>query len=276
VTERSWRGALGSGRARAGLALLALVVAVAVVGPVFAPHGETDYVGPPNRTGVSGALFGTDQLGQDVWSRFLLGGRSILLYAAIATALGLLIGAAVGLAAALAPPLADELMMRTVDVLLALPQFLLVLVALTTVGPEPWLIVSAVALTTAPRVARVVRGAAVTIARSDFVQVSEAIGESRAYVLRADLLPNVSGPILVEAGIRFTYALGIVASLAFLGFTPDANSADWGVMVQENRGAFAVQPWGVLLPVAAIALAALGAGLVADGVARFSARIEPR
>jgi peptide/nickel transport system permease protein len=267
---------LGSGRARAGLALLALVVAVAVVGPVFAPHGETDYVGPPNRTGVAGALFGTDQLGQDVWSRFLLGGRTILLYAAIATALGLLIGAAVGLAAALAPPLADELMMRTVDVLLALPQFLLVLVALTTVGPEPWLIVSAVALTTAPRVARVVRGAAVTIAGRDFVQVSEAIGESRAYVLRADLLPNVSGPILVEAGIRFTYALGIVASLAFLGFTPDANSADWGVMVQENRGAFAVQPWGVLLPVAAIAVAALGAGLVADGVARASARIEPR
>jgi peptide/nickel transport system permease protein len=276
VTARSWPAALGSGRARAGLALLALVVSVAVIGPLFAPHGETEYVGAPNRTGVTGALFGTDQLGQDVWSRFLLGGRSILLYAAIATALGLLIGAAVGLAAAQAPPLVDELIMRAVDVLLALPQFLLVLVALTTVGPEPWLIVSAVALTTAPRVARVVRGAAVSIASSDFVQVSEAIGESRRYVLRADLLPNVSGPILVEAGIRFTYALGIVASLAFLGFTPDANGADWGVMVQENRGAFAVQPWGVLLPVAAIALAALGAGLVADGIARVSARIEPR
>jgi peptide/nickel transport system permease protein len=268
--------ALGTGRVRAGLALLGLVVAVAGLGPVLAPHGETDYVGPPNRTGLTGALFGTDHLGQDVWSRFLLGGRSILLFAAIATALGLLVGVAIGLAAALAPKLVDELMMRTVDVLLALPQFLLVLVALTTIGPEPWLIVAAVALTTAPRVARVVRGATGAIAGSDFVQVSEAIGETRRYVLGADLLPNVSGPILVEAGIRFTYALGIVASLAFLGFTPDANGADWGVMVQENRGTFAVQPWGVLLPVAALALAALGAGLVADGVARVSARIEPR
>jgi peptide/nickel transport system permease protein len=256
---------------RLGLVILTVVVGVALVGPVLAPRGETEFVGAPNSRHVDGALFGTDYLGQDVWSRFLLGGRALLALAGLATVLGVVAGAAIGLMAALARGLLDELLMRTVDVLLALPQLLLVLVALTTVGPESWLIVAAVAISTAPRVARVMRGAAVAVVDRDFVRTSEALGEPRWRILVSDIAPNVSGALLVEASIRFVYALAIVASLAFVGLTPRVNGANWAVMVQENRAALSVQPWGVLLPTIAIAAAGLGAGLVADGLARTSA-----
>lgn len=263
--------AFGLGRVRAGVVIVAVVIAVALVGPLFAPRGATEFAGRPNTRQVDGSLFGTDYLGQDVWSRFLLGGRTIVLYAVVATVLGVVTGAAAGLVAAFDRGVLDELLMRTVDVLLALPQLLLVLVAMTTVGPEPWLVIVAVAMTTVPRVARVARVSAGSVVDRDFVRASEALGESTAYIVRSDLLPNVSGPLLVEASIRFTYSIGIVASLAFLGFTPRVNDANWGLMVQENRAALSVQPWGVVLPTLAIAGLALGAGLVADGLARTGA-----
>ncbi len=264
--------AMRTSRVRIGLAIIVAILAIAVIGPLVAPHGETAFVGRPNTMRTAGVLFGTDHLGQDVWSRFLLGGRSLMLYATVATVLGVVAGAALGLTAAIAPGLVDEVLMRSVDVLLAIPQLLLVLVAMTAVGPEPWLVVGATAFVAVPRVARVTRGAAVGVAESDFVQASEALGESRWRIVRSDLVPNISATLLVETSIRFTYSIGIVASLAFLGFNPDVNGADWGVMVQENRAAFGVQPWGVLLPVVAIAALAFGGGLVADGVARASAR----
>ena len=267
------RSSLRLGRVRIGCAITIVIVGVALLGPFVAPRGETEFVGRPNSGPSGAALFGTDYLGQDVWSRFLVGGRAILLYAAVSTVLGVVVGGVIGLVAALDRGLLDELLMRTVDVLLALPQLLLVLVAMTTVGPEPWLVIASVAATTAPRVARVTRGAAGSVVECDFVQASEAIGESTRYVVRSDLLPNVSGALSVEASIRFTYSIGIVASLAFLGFTPRVNDANWGVMVQENRDALSVQPWGVVLPTLAIAALALGTGLIADGVARSNAGI---
>ena len=277
---RAWRSpgvvwrSLRLWQVRAGLAMVAVVAGISLLGPAFAPHGETEFVGRPNTRNVEGLVFGTDYLGQDVLSRFLLGGWPIVLSAVLATGLGVVIGAALGLVAALTPGRLDQVVMRSIDVVLAVPQFLLVLVAMTTIGPRPWLIVVAVALTTAPRVARVTRGAAVTVVERDFVAVSRALGESRWHIARADVVPNVSGPLLVEANIRLTYAIGIVASLAFLGFTPNVNAANWGLMVQENRAALATQPWGVVLPTCAIALLAIGTGLVADGVARTIAGID--
>ncbi len=258
-----------------GLTVLGVVIAIAVLGPLLAPHGETEYVGLPNSGRLADAPFGTDHLGQDVWSRFLLGGRSIVVTATLATALGVLAGAAIGLVAASARGVRDELLMRANDVLLGLPAFLLVLVAMTTVGPEPWLVVGMVAIAAAPRVARVTRGAAVAVVDLDFVRISEAMGESSWRIMRSDVLPNIAAPLLVEASVRFAYSIGIVASLAFLGFTPEVNGADWGVMVQENRAALTVQPWGVVLPVMAIAALAVGTALVADAIARVTSGRDP-
>lgn len=261
-------------RTRIGLILLTVVVAIALFGPMVAKYGEQEYVGKPNSRHVEGTLLGTDYFGQDVVSRFLHGGRSILVLATIATALALLFGVVIGLVAAYNRGRLDDVLMRTMDISLAFPQLLLTLVALTTFGPKQWLIVAIVAITTTPRIARITRGAAVPVVERDFVGAAEALGESRTRILFSELLPNVSGPLLVEANLRLTYSIGLIAALGFLGFSTEVNAADWGLMINENRIALSVQPWGTLLPALAIALLTVATGLIADGLSRASAGID--
>jgi peptide/nickel transport system permease protein len=261
-------------RTRVGLLLVLLVVAIAALGPLLAPHGAQEFVGTPNTGPSPDALFGTDNLGQDVWSRFLQGGREILVLAAASTTLGLSLGVTLGLIAAYARSRLDDILMRGMDVILAFPQIMLALVAIATVGPKPWLVVGAVGFTTMPRVARVTRGAAQPVVERDFVAAAEALGISRARILFGEVLPNILGPLLVEASLRLTYSIGLIASLAFLGFATNPGGANWGLMIQENQIALVVQPWGVVLPVMAIALLTVGTGLVGDGIARSAAGID--
>ena len=268
------RTAIGLRRTQIGLVLTLGLVAVALVGPFFAPHSPSEFVGAPYSGSTSNALFGTDNLGRDVWSRFLWGGRSVLALASLATLLGLVMGIAVGLVAAYSRGRLDDLLMRTTDVGLAFPQIMLALVAVATVGPKPWLLVVAIGLTTAPRVARVARGAALTIVERDFVLSAESLGESRARILLAEVLPNITSPLMVEASLRLTYSVGLVASLGFLGFGLQPPAADWGVMINENRLALVTQPWGSVLPVIAIALLTIGTSLVGDGLARATIGID--
>jgi peptide/nickel transport system permease protein len=231
-------------------------------------------VGTANLSNVEGAWLGTDYFGQDVWSRFLHGGRSILFLASVATLIGFFFGAAIGLVAAYNRGRIDDALMRFMDIILAFPQLLLALVALTTVGPQSWLIIAIVAFTTIPRIARITRGAAVPVVERDFIGAAEALGESRLRIITRELLPNVTGPLLVEANLRLTYSIGIIAGLGFLGFATERNAADWGLMVQENRVALSVQPWGTVLPAVAIALLTIGTGLISDGLARTVAGID--
>jgi peptide/nickel transport system permease protein len=263
-------------RVRIGLAITLVLVGVAILGPVFAPFGPKAFAGSPYQPRGGKLWFGADSLGQDVWSRFLDGGRSILLSAALATLLGVGVGVLIGLSAALARRTVDEILMRTIDLLLAFPSILLALVAVATVGPKPWLIVVTVAATTMPRTARVIRGAGVEVAERDFVRAASAIGDGHFRILFAELLPNVTGTLVVEATLRLTYAIGLIAALAFLGITSDPNGADWGTMVQENAGGLILQPWGCLLPAIAIGLLTVGTGLVGDGLARASSGIDRR
>ncbi|HEY3763597.1 MAG TPA: ABC transporter permease [Gaiellales bacterium] len=271
-----FRVAIRLWRTRIGLALVVVLVLIAAVGPFFARFSPTAFVGlPPNSPPGGKALFGTDHIGQDVWSRFLWGGREILVMAVLATVVGLVLGGAVGLTAAYARNVLDDVLMRAMDVILAFPQIMLALVAIATVGPKPWLIVVTVGLTTMPRVARVTRGAAQPVVERDFVSAAEALGLPRARILLREVLPNILSPLLVEANLRLTYAIGLIASLAFLGFTPSPNGADWGLMIQENQLALGTnQPWGVVLPITAIALLTIGTGLVGDGFARAAAGID--
>jgi peptide/nickel transport system permease protein len=231
-------------------------------------------MGLPNQLPSGGARFGTDHLGQDVWSRFLDGGRTILLLATAATLLGLALGTSIGLLAAYSRGLLDDGLMRAMDVILAFPQILLTLVAISTLGPSAWLMVLAVGLTNMPRVARVTRGAAQPIVERDFVAAAEAIGVPRWRILFGEILPNVLSPLMVESSLRLTYSIGVIAAIAFLGFTTNPNGADWGLMIQENYLALVVQPWGVLLPMAAVALLTMGTGMVGDGIARAAAGID--
>jgi peptide/nickel transport system permease protein len=271
-TGRLLRTALGLWRTRIGLLLAGALIATALFGPFVSPHGPADFVGAPNSTSVG--TFGTDHLGQDVLSRFLWGGRSILAISAAATLIGLVGGVIIGLVAAYSRNVLDDVLMRAMDVILAFPQIMLALVLLVTLGAKTWLIILAVGVTTIPRVARVIRGSAQPIVERDFVAAADALGVPRWRILLGDVLPNVLSPLMVETSLRLTYAIALVASLAFLGFTPNPNGADWGLMIFENRIALTVQPWGVMLPVIAIALLTLGTGLIGDGIARAAAGID--
>jgi peptide/nickel transport system permease protein len=261
-------------RARIGLAVVAVLVLIALLGPLFAPHSPTAFVGAPNSPPSSGVLFGTDSIGRDVWSRFLYGGRTVLGLSVASTLIGVGLGLIVGLTAAYAGGVADEILMRIADVFMAFPQIVLALLLVTAFGPKVWLIVLTVGISHAPRVARVMRGAAQQVVERDFVKAAEAVGESRRRILFGELLPNVTSPLLVELGLRLTYSIGLIAAINFLGLGLQPPTADWGLMINENRLAVTVQPWGVLLPVLAIALLTIGTNLVTDGVARAAIGID--
>ena len=268
------RQAMKLRRTQIGVTLSLLLIAVALVGPFVAPFGSTEYVEMPNTLNVPGTLLGTDYFGQDVLSRFLFGGRTILILAIIATSIGITLGTTLGLSAAYLRGRYDEIIMRALDVILSFPQVLLSLVVISMFGPSNVLIICTVGLSTTPRIARIIRGAAISVVEREFISAAEALGETRKRVVFAEVLPNVTSSLLVEMNLRLTYSVGLIASLAFLGFTPEPNAANWGLMIQENRVALTEQPWGVILPTVALALMTIGTGLVGDGLSRVSAGID--
>jgi len=279
LLERTWRQA----RTKVGVVLVTLLLATAIIGPFFSPYAPDAPVQKAGQFALpfdppsSLALLGTDSLGRDVLSRFLWGGRSVLALSVLATALGVLLGVAAGLLAAYSSSLVDEVLMRTMDVILAFPQLVFALVLVATVGPKLWLLVLAVGITTMPRAARVTRGAAVEVVQRDFVKAAEGIGVPRGRILFGEILPNITSPLVVEVSLRLTFNIAVIAALSFLGFGLQPPAADWGLMINENRqGLLGAQPWGVVLPVIAIGLLTVGTSLIGDGFARAAIGIERR
>ena len=180
---------------------------VAIAGPSCAACGPSAPVGIPNSPPGGKALLGTDYLGQDVLSRFLYG-DSILIMAILATALGLIVGIAIGLIAAYSRNALDDVLMRAMDVIMAFPQIMLALVAVTIVGAQTWVIVVALAVTNVPRTARVARGAAQPVV-DDSIAASEVLGVPRWRIILGELLPNTLGPLMVEASLRLTYSIAL-------------------------------------------------------------------
>jgi peptide/nickel transport system permease protein len=270
LLRRAWRLT----RTKVGVALVLLLIGIALFGPFLAPYSPDEFADVPVAGPSDLARLGTDSLGRDVLSRFLWGGRSILSLSIAATVIGLALGALVGLIAAYSRGRLDDVLMRLMDVILAFPSIVLALVAVATVGPKLWLLVLVVGLTTMPRVARVTRGASLEIVERDYVHAAEAMGESRLKILSGEILPNITSPLMVEASLRLTYSIGLIAGLSFLGFGLQPPAADWGLMINENRQALTVQPWGVVMPVLAIVVLTIGTSLIGDGLARASAGID--
>lgn len=264
------RRAFQSKRTVVGLVLTLAVLAVAFLGPYLAPHSATEFVAAPFSPAGIGGPFGTDNLGRDVLSRFLAGGQTLMILAIIATALGVGLGALVGVLAAYRRGWLDELLMRAGDVALAFPQIVLALLFLSIIGPELWLLVLMVGFGHLPRVARVVRGAALSVVERDFVKAAESVGIPRWRIMIGEIVPNISSTLAVEFGLRLTYSIGLVAGLSFLGLGMQPPAADWGLMINENRIALTISPWSVALPVIAIALLTVGTNLVTDGLAKAS------
>jgi peptide/nickel transport system permease protein len=263
-----FRRALSLPQARIGLVLTAVVVLLALLGPWLGPwltgYDTTGFAGKPFR---SDGVAGTDGLGRDVLTRFLSGGATLLLYAVLATALGIVLGTALGMLAGYSGGRLDSVLMRGNDVLLSFPQLVFALLAIAMLGPQGWLLVMVIGITHAPRVARVARQATVAVKDCDYLRAAQMYAMPRRHILLREVLPNITGPLMVELGLRLTYSIGYVASLSFLGLGIQPPAADWGLMINENRIALVVQPWGVLLPVLAIALLTVGTNLITDSLA---------
>lgn len=269
-TPSTFQKALKQKRFVVGGTITVLVALFAIFGRFLAPHGQNEVVGPPYSS--HGAL-GTDYLGQDVLSRLMYGGTDILVIALLATVLSTVVGTLIGVVAAYGGGWWDEVIMRLNDVMLAFPQILLSLVVLTAVGqPRAWMLVVLVGLSNAPRTARIARGVALGLVSRDFVHAAEALGEKRSRVIVAEVLPNMNGPLLAEAGLRLTFSITLVAALGFLGFATDPSAANWGQMINENRLGLSTQAWSVLAPVLVIGLFTIGTNLTADGIAQVTQR----
>jgi peptide/nickel transport system permease protein len=269
TTVRTPRGAIG-------LTMAAVVVLTAIIGPVVAPYPsaapETLAFGPP--TGKF--LLGGDYLGRDVLSRVLDGGWVLLVMAVCATALGMVGGALAGISAAYLRGARDGLIMRIVDVILSFPQLVFALLLLSLLGPKLWLITLAVGISHAPQVARVLRAATLDISERDFVKAAELQGMRPVKVMAKEILPNLVSPITVEAGLRLTYSITIIAGLAFLGFGQPPPAASWGTMIYENRDGLALSPWAVVVPAALIALLTIGINTFTDAFARVAIGVDRR
>lgn len=270
-----WRALTSTPSGCAGLGLAAIMLCIILFGPSLAPYSPTQIgLSVPNDQLSAAHLFGTDELGRDIFSRFLFGGRSVLLVPLAAVSLGTLIGGGLGILGAYAgvqPGLVwlDRAISSLLDLTLALPPLLLALVLIAGFGATPFVMIMAVALIFAPRTGRILRGAALAVVTSDYIAAAQARGETMSYILGRELLPNIASTVIAEFALRTTWAVIFVAALSFLGLGAQPPSSDWGLMVAQARPFIAVSPLAVLAPAMGIALLSVSLNLIADGLDQY-------
>jgi ABC-type dipeptide/oligopeptide/nickel transport system permease subunit len=255
-----------------GTVLLALIAGVALVGPLVAPHSSTAVLGLPGHGPAGGAPLGLDFLGRDVLSRLLDGGRSVLLLGGAATLLIYLVGIGIGLTAGYAQSIADPVLMRTVDVILSFPALLVMLLFVTAFGGGPAVLAGAAALVLFPGVARIVRTATTEVMTKGFVEAAIARGERAPAIMRREVLPNIVAPIVADLGIRFSWAIILIASVNYLGLGLRPPTADWGLMISENREIISTNLLAVLAPAGMLALLVIAVNLIGDAYIRQRGR----
>lgn len=253
-----------------GFTIVGFFLFMAIFGEVIAPHRYSeqtlaDRLTPPS----SEYILGTDQFGRDIFSRLLTGSRDIFLVAGSGTVVAVLLGLTLGMFAGYYGGLVDEITMRLVDVLFALPPLLLAMVILGSVGPSRANIVLVVGFLYIPMVSRVVRSVVLDLKTRQFIEAARLRGESSAYIMFKEMLPSVLPPLAVEASMRFSYAIFLVASLGFLGMGVQPPSPDWGLMVGEARDYFMQARWVLLFPAGTIAVLVVGVGFMSDGLRRM-------
>jgi ABC-type dipeptide/oligopeptide/nickel transport system permease subunit len=251
-------------RGSIGIAILGLVVALALFGPLFAPHPIAQPIGIPGAGPSANAPLGTDELGRDVLSRLLDGGLPVLWVAVVTVVLSYVIGVSVGVLAGFSHSWVDPFLMRCVDVLLVLPALLLLLVLVAGAGPATWVLIVGVVLVQFPPISRIARTAALEVSSTGYVEAAVARGERTSAILRREIVPNITLPILADAGVRFLQSIFLVAALNFLGVGSQPPAANWGLMIAENRVVLGSNMWAVLAPALMLALLAISVNMVSD------------
>jgi peptide/nickel transport system permease protein len=216
--------------------------------------------------------FGTDDLGRDVLARTMAGARTVLIIAPLATALALLWGSTIGLISGFYRGVADEIIMRLVDVLLALPIIITSILILTLLGKGVSIIIITIGALFTPVISRTVRSAVIGEREREYVMAARLRGERSAFVMAREILPNIKEPIIVEGTIRLGYAVFTAATLSFLGFGLAPPSPDWGLTIATQRTFLQIAPWTVMFPAAALASLVVGVNLITDGLSRVFSR----
>src|SRR5262245_19541423 len=273
--RRSWRRLPMS--LKIGSVILLVHFVIAATGPAWAPYGPSQIGAGPPLSGMSWAHpFGTDQLGRDVFSRVIYGGRIVILLSLSGTFLGLVIGAAVGLFSGYVGGWVDDVLQRFLEALISIPFLVLALIAIVAVGPaysgNPVMLALVIALIYSPRIARMARAAAIEIVTRDYVTVAKLRGESAWSVVRRELLPNATSVLLVEFALRAGYAPVLIGSLGFLGFGVRPPTPEWGLVMSENRSLITFSPITVLGPGLVLASLVVGINLSTEGLARILGR----
>lgn len=261
-----------------GLAVLVFWLFIAAAGPWILPHGSGDM----GTAGVFDAIsrthwLGTDYLGRDILSRVMDGARYTVGVALAATVMACAAGTLLGLLAAVNGGWFDAVLSRLLDTLVSIPSKMLALIIVAAFGSSIPLLIVTVAVVYTPGAYRIARALAVNINAMDYVTVARARGEGRMYIMLREVLPNIAGPLLADMGLRFVYAVLLLASLSFLGLGVQPPVADWGSLVRENIGALPTGGAAVIAPALAIATLTIAVNLVIDNLpGRAQANQESR
>lgn len=216
------------------LALLAVIVLACVLAPLLAPY-DPSAQSPDRFAGPSAAhLFGTDELGRDLFSRVLYGGQLTIFIAGGATLVAMVLGIAWGMAAAFARGILDEILMRLADTVMAIPQILFALVFISAFGADPVKLAVIIGILLTPTTARLVRSSVLSELQEDYFTAAVAFGSKRSRLLFAEVLPNARGPIVVQAAINAANAILLEASMSFVGLGIAPPEATWGTLVQQG------------------------------------------
>ncbi len=258
----------------AGLVILTFVLAVALIGPLVAPHSLSAPVGVPGNPPSPGFPLGTDYLGRDVLSRLLHGGTSVLVISVIATGLTYLVGIAVGMIAGLSRSIVDPILMRTVDVFLVFPPLMLLLLLIAGAGTGEGILILGIVLVLFPGVARIVRTATLEVSTTSYIEAAVARGERTPSIMRREVLPNIAPAIIADVGVRFSAVIILAASVNFLGLGEKPPAANWGLMIAENLQIVSSNIWSVLAPAIMLALLTISVNLIGDAYVRSLGRTE--
>jgi peptide/nickel transport system permease protein len=292
VFRRIWAGLsvlFSSKIATVGLAIVLFWVIVAVFAPLFTQYTplELDWKAP-NQGPSSTHILGTDELGRDLWSRLIYGARVILVKMPITenfwipggTALwgvivALIIGMTLGLIGGYYGGWIDEIIMRLLDAMMAVPIILLYMIIMAALGASAINVVIAITIVGTPGIARLVRSLTLDIRTREYIRAAETRGESPWHIMFVEILPNARGPIIIDAMLRVGYAIFAMGTLGFLGLGIPPPSPDWGSMVAKGREFILMgSPWATLWPCIAIASLVVGLNLLADGLREESMRYQ--
>jgi peptide/nickel transport system permease protein len=270
--SEAWRRLRHNPAAIVGFVLVATFVLVAIFAPALAPHGpreqNIDLLQGRCCPGPSAAHpFGVDPLGRDELSRVMYGARYSLLIGVVSVIVGLSIGLVVGSTAGYAGGWVDSVLMRLMDIMLAIPGLLLAIGIVAMLGPGLTQIMVAVGVTQIPIFARLLRGSILAARETDYVLAARSVGIRGRSILVSHILPNSLSPVIVGATLAMATAIIDVAGLGFLGLGPqDPSTPEWGTMLTDTTRYLQTAPFLALIPGAAIVVTVLGFNLIGDGM----------